>query len=166
MKTANWEHNNNFNSLTHEQILLWLDRYREFMFEIWRNNPSLRYPKIKDFHYSSFKVCKEYHSTSSHPIKVNCGDVLTFTNKRSSYSGWIWCIDQNNNAGWVPLNYLKILGSQCKMLFDYDSSELSVKGGEIVIVEREESGWLLCRSSSNEMGWIPIDSVEIAKKIR
>ncbi len=28
--------------LTPEQIILWLDGHRQFMFEVWKNNPHLR----------------------------------------------------------------------------------------------------------------------------
>jgi hypothetical protein len=32
-------------NLTPEQTLLWLDDFRELMFEVWRKNPSLRKQK-------------------------------------------------------------------------------------------------------------------------
>ena len=45
------------------------------------------------------------------------------------------------------------------MRSDYDATELSVRVGEELLIQREESGWLLCENRAGQRGWVPANVV-------
>ena len=59
--------------------------------------------------------------------------------KESEWSGWIWCINGTGEMGWVPESNLKILETTCKVLQDYDATELSVDVGQELTIKMESS---------------------------
>jgi hypothetical protein len=110
------------------------------------------------------KVITEYESPFPDPLKLHKGDLVQIVEKETEWKGWIWCISSNGKEGWVPESYLKIQNNQASLLMDYDATELSVKIGEIYVIEDEESGWFFVSSKKGRKGWIPKENVEILIK--
>lgn len=106
------------------------------------------------------KVIAEYKSPFPDPLKIRRDDQVHPTEKKSEWSGWIWCINKNGKEGWIPRSYLKIQDNHAHLLRDYDATELTAKVGEEFVVEEEESGWFLVSGREGRKGWIPIKNVE------
>lgn len=90
------------------------------------------------------------------PITVRAGDELKIGRGDDEWPGWLFCKDSTGREGWVPEKYLKITGEKGLALQDYTAHELSAVEGEIVRVEKLESGWAWATSMTDETGWIPI----------
>ena len=48
------------------------------------------------------RVIYGYRSVYPYPLKLKSGEVVTIGKKKSEWSGWLWCEDQNGKKGWVP----------------------------------------------------------------
>jgi hypothetical protein len=107
------------------------------------------------------RVVKGHSSESETPLIVRSGEVLTFERRPTSWEGWIWCIDAAGNATWVPENWGSIEESSIKMIRDYDSMELTIRPGDEFEIYEKESGWAYGKSSSGEVGWVPLACLDI-----
>jgi uncharacterized protein YgiM (DUF1202 family) len=105
-------------------------------------------------------VVVEYQSAYPDPLVVKAGEELTIGEKKSGWSGWIWCTNRNGKSGWVPEKYVTRKGDTGTVLHDYASTELSVSVGETLIMGQEESGWIWCTNQKGQSGWVPADNVE------
>ena len=90
--------------------------------------------------------------------------VLKIEKKESEWSGWVWCINELGNGRWIPENYLKISEDSCRILRDYDSTELTVKVGDKLEIEKIESEWIWATNKKRKQGWVPLKNVKIMKK--
>ena len=96
------------------------------------------------------------------------GDRLSFERKPTEYAGWIWCTAVGGTAaegapayaGWVPEAWVRIEGSTCVLLRDYDAMELPLDVGEDVVINLRESGWAWVRNSRGREGWVPLECLE------
>jgi hypothetical protein len=45
----------------------------------------------------------------------------------------------------------------------YDTTELAASKGDVLLVveQDDESGWWWCQANSGEVGWVPIEVLEI-----
>jgi uncharacterized protein YgiM (DUF1202 family) len=107
------------------------------------------------------RVVQGHRSNYPEPLKLKVGEVLTLEDREAEYSGWLWCIDSSGKSGWVPENYVEVLGPSIKMKRDYDATELSIKEGAEVTVYCEESGWVWCKTGDGKHGWLPLKNVEL-----
>jgi hypothetical protein len=107
-----------------------------------------------------YKVTKPYEPEGTESIVVSKGGKLRYKRKPTAWSGWIWCIASTGEAAWVPESWVKIDGDLCEFSRDYDSTELSVRKGEVLELELEESGWAWVRNSAGDYGWVPADRIE------
>jgi len=55
---------------------------------------------------------------------------------------------------------LDTAGATAVMLRDYTARELTVRPGDELDVIEALDGWLLCRSPSGLVGWVPAESTE------
>jgi hypothetical protein len=60
----------------------------------------------------------------------------------------------------VPSPYVERDGSSGIMRRDYDATELTVRGGDLLEVIEEVSSWYLCRTADDQVGWVPCENVE------
>ena len=101
------------------------------------------------------RVVKGYRTNYPEPLKLMAGEILTLGDRESQYAGWLWCTDKNGNSGWVPENYVEIIGLSVRMNRDYDATELNVDEGDELWILDQESGWVLCRTDDGRLGWLP-----------
>jgi hypothetical protein len=112
------------------------------------------------------EVIKVHEPSTSDPLVIIKGEKLKFEEKKTEFQGWIWCINKNVKGGWVPRNYVKVVGKECEALENYDAIELSVSIGEKFIIEKEESGWFWVSNNEGKTGWVPIENVKLIEDIK
>jgi uncharacterized protein YgiM (DUF1202 family) len=108
----------------------------------------------------TYHVIRAYQASTSSPLIVRKGDVLSAGDKTSEWPGWIWCTDPSGKSGWVPEKYVRRAERRCTMLRDYDATELTVEPGEEVTILGRESGWGWCVNQQGLRGWIPLNHIE------
>ncbi len=104
-------------------------------------------------------VVEEYRSAFPDPIITREGEELEVIPRETDWPGWVWCVRENGNGGWVPTNYIQLNLNSCRMLRDYDATELTVKVDDKLTILAEESGWAYCKTGDNKIGWVPLKNV-------
>ena len=82
----------------------------------------------------------------------------------NEWPGWLWCIDKNGLASWVPENYLHIRQETGTLLCDYDATELSVNLDDRLTIIKHEAGWYWCKDTNEQYGWIPAENITFGNK--
>jgi SH3-like domain-containing protein len=82
------------------------------------------------------------------------GEVLEAGRTDPDNPSWRWCVNAEGLGGWLPEDWL-VAGRARE---DFDTTELSVTGGEAVTLIRAHTRWWLCRREDGHTGWLP-DSV-------
>lgn len=112
------------------------------------------------------RVITAYTAQYPDPITFARGETITVTGREGPWRQnpawmWVWCEDARGKSGWVPTSYVERRGEGIGSgLRDYSAVELSVLAGELLTVEDEEAGWLLCVTEDGRRGWIPLECVE------
>ena len=107
-----------------------------------------------------FRVRKDYESPYPEPLEIRAGETVTVSDKESEWPGWVWCTSAINRSGWIPESCVEQMGDRRRVLRDFNTRELSVRLGERLVAEREESGWLWCLNQRGQSGWVPKDHLE------
>ena len=119
-------------------------------------------PEPKDDRHRVCRAIAAYRSPYSGPFVLHPGDPLTIGDRKSEWSGWLWCTDRRGESRWVPEAYVERRGDIGMALCDYDATELSVQVGEELLVDREESGWIWCTNRRGKSGWVPVENLDCA----
>jgi hypothetical protein len=104
-------------------------------------------------------VVADHAATYSDPIILRRGDAVEIGKCDDEWPGWIWCTNVQGKSGWVPEAFLRMEHGRAFAAGDYDARELNVQVGDRLTVLEEESGWLLCRSETGSVGWVPAKNV-------
>src|SRR5882672_7254327 len=109
-------------------------------------------------------VVAVYETQYPDPLTMNVGDKLKIVKSRDDeWPGWVLCESQNGKQGWVPENIVKIDGIGAVAQQGYEAREVTVMEGEIVRIERVESGWAWVTNMTNETGWVPLKNLKIVE---
>jgi len=111
--------------------------------------------------YFRYRVIERHQASDLEPLIITRGEILSYEIKETDWIGWVWCINKNGKAGWVPETYLKVQKDNCEVLQDYNAIELTANIGEELVMKKEESGWFWVINDQGKEGWIPIKSVKI-----
>jgi hypothetical protein len=112
------------------------------------------------------RVVASYAAQYADPITFRRGETIVVTDREEPWREnparmWVWCEDARGKSGWVPTSYVERHdGGSGVGLRDYSAVELSVSPGELVTVEEEVAGWLLCDTDDGRRGWVPLECVE------
>jgi len=106
------------------------------------------------------RVKSDFEGGSAEPIFGVAGERLSWERRPTDHPGWVWCTNQAGRSGWVPEGWLELHEGQCELRRDYDGTELTVKAGQMVWVELEESGWALVTRHGGGRGWVPLKHLE------
>lgn len=104
-------------------------------------------------------VIKNHKSDNTKPLIVKTGELIEGQENKTEWDGWLWCRTQHGLAGWMPKNYLRRHSDKSgyySALREYNSNELTINIGQSVFILDEESGWVLIKTASQEVGWIPL----------
>ncbi len=110
------------------------------------------------------RVIADHQASYPDPISVQAGEELYVSGKEDNWRGWIWlwCENSAGKSGWVPRGYVERRDEKHVARYDYDAIELSVRAGEEVTLEKEESGWFWCVNQAGKSGWVPAEKIERA----
>ena len=109
-------------------------------------------------------VVAGYETKYPDPLVMDAGDKLKIVTRRDDeWPGWVFCESQNGKRGWVPENGVVIDGDAAVAQQSYVAREVSVMEGEIVRIEKEESGWAWVTNMTNETGWVPLKNLKIVE---
>ena len=98
------------------------------------------------------------------PLTMNPGDELKILKRRDDeVPGWVFCENGTGKQGWVPENVIKIEADRAIAQQGYDAREVPVMEGEIVRIERVESGWAWVTNMTNETGWVPMKNLKLVE---
>jgi uncharacterized protein YgiM (DUF1202 family) len=113
------------------------------------------------------KVGRDYRATNPDPLIVQAGEPLVLSGRVDPWRDnpqwiWVWATDPRGKSAWVPQTLIQRQGDQVIARYDYSARELDAVAGEMVQIEREESGWYWCENQQGEQGWLPLDHVALA----
>ncbi len=98
------------------------------------------------------------------PLTMSTGDALKILQRKSEeWPGWVFCESKTGKKGWVPESIVAINAENAVAQQNYDAREVSVMEGEIVRIERTESGWAWVTNMTNEAGWVPLKKLKIVE---
>ena len=108
-------------------------------------------------------VVASYEIQYPDPIAVEPGQSLKIVKRDEEWPGWVFCEHPIGKQGWVPESSLKIDGDRATAQQSYVAREISVMEGEIVRIEKLESGWAWVTNMTNETGWLPLKNLKIVE---
>lgn len=77
------------------------------------------------------------------------------------WKNWVWCISKKSNlSGWVPKQYLHIIGNTGTAIKEYSSVELRVIIGDELTIHFYLNGWGWCTDTAGNQGWVPNENFE------
>jgi uncharacterized protein YgiM (DUF1202 family) len=110
-----------------------------------------------------YRVIADYDSPYTEPFFLKKGEMVQVGRRDDEWVGWVWCRSSAGESRWVPEAYL---GRDGQVMRDYESTELTVKVGDVVTAVLQESGWLWCANQSGKNGWVPLNVLEPAQSDR
>jgi len=96
-------------------------------------------------------------TTFPNPLKLHSGAKVIVEDRPTTYPGWLWCRAEDGVEGWVPAEILERDGDRGTLRRDYDATELTVAAGETLELIEKVAGWAFCRTSSGQVGWVPLE---------
>jgi hypothetical protein len=105
-------------------------------------------------------------STTAHrkpdrlPLQLAVGESVRAGDRDTEWPEFVF-VTAEHGAGWVPARYLSQPSGSAVVQTAYDTTELTTRAGEVLDVVAEDlvSGWLWCRSSDSQQGWVPVGTV-------
>jgi hypothetical protein len=108
---------------------------------------------------TSYEPKPEY---KTNPLVTSAGQELKIVRmKDEEWQGWVLCENHEGTQGWVPENILKIVKDTGVVQEKYEARELSAIEGEIVRIEKLESGWAWVTNMTNDSGWVPMKNLKL-----
>ena len=105
-----------------------------------------------------------YDTQYPDPLTMKTGDKLRIVRRNDDeWPGWVFCETQNGKKVWVPETIININDDSAVAQQNYDAKEVSVMEGEIVRIEKVESGWAWVTNMTNETGWVPLKNLKIVE---
>ncbi len=106
-------------------------------------------------------VVRAHRPARESVLAASAGDILHPLRREAEWPGWVWCADGQGVEAWVPERWLRYTGRRAVLIRDYNSSELSLQPGMRLTVLDEESGWVLASLHGGDIGWAPVDCLQI-----
>jgi len=93
-------------------------------------------------------------------MTIDVGQEVTVM-KDAEWPGWLLCQTSSGKQGWVPEKIVKITGGKAVAQQSHDAREISMQEGEIVRIEKIETGRAWVTDMTNETGWVPLKNLKI-----
>ena len=107
-------------------------------------------------------VVAGYDAKHSDQMMIDVGQELTVL-KSDEWPGWLLCQNSIGKQGWVPEKIVKITGGSAVAQESHDAHEISMQEGEIVRIEKIETGRAWVTDMTNETGWVPLKNLKIVE---
>ena len=110
------------------------------------------------------KVIKSHHSDIAIPFQAERGEHVRGEEKPTQWEGWLYCKNKVGVTGWVPKTFVtQVKDSTDTYQFtrDYNALEINAIKGEVVKIKEIESGWAKIENKSGEVGWIPLENLDL-----
>lgn len=90
------------------------------------------------------------------------GDEVEIGERSPEWPAFVF-VTAEHGEGWVPERHFTSDRPRAVTVAKYDTVECAVDQGDVVtVIERDdESGWWWCRSDSGDVGWIPVEILDI-----
>lgn len=96
------------------------------------------------------------HRAPEHPaIQVAAGDMVTLGQRDTEWPQFVWATLGNGLGGWIPALLFDNTQGTASALADYDTRELDVEAGEILVLHREFAQWWWAENRHGQTGWVP-----------
>ena len=95
-------------------------------------------------------------------MTIDAGQELTVM-KNDEWPGWLLCQNSSGKQGWVPEKIIKITAGKAVAQEPHDTREISMQEGEIVRIEKIETGRAWVTDMTNETGWVPLKNLKIVE---
>ncbi len=121
------------------------------------------YPRYLGPWGKEFLVTEDRDSDYPDPVRLRKGTEVGLGRMcdREGWEKWIECLCAGKK-GWAPVQIFERTGEGSgRALEDYDATELSVRRGDIFVMERELNGWyhgFLSREPDRK-GWVPKENL-------
>jgi hypothetical protein len=110
------------------------------------------------------RVKKNHTSDVLIPFKAKKGEIVVGEEKPTQWEGWLYCENEQGIEGWVPKAFINKIPNKKKLFKfnrDYNAYELSASKGDLVEIRETVSGWALVASENGELGWIPLENLDL-----
>lgn len=107
-----------------------------------------------------FIVTEAHKAATGGPLIAARGSILSYERRKTDWTGWLYCTDQDGNSGWVPESWMRVDEHFSMMERDYDSTELSVSPGDLFLGKIIESGWVQGFDVHGNEGWVPLECLQ------
>lgn len=105
------------------------------------------------------RVTAAHRSPARPAIRVNSGDQVTLGERDTEWPAFTWVTLANGLGGWMPATIFTVAGERATALQDYDTRELDVDEGEVVVLHREMANWWWAENAAGDTGWVPSRNV-------
>ena len=95
-------------------------------------------------------------------MAIDTGQELTLI-QGDELPGWLLCQNSDGKQGWVPEKIVEVRGGRAVAQQPHDAREISMQEGEIVRIERIETGRAWVTDMTNETGWVPLKNLKIVE---
>ena len=107
-----------------------------------------------------YRVIKEHVRSYDEPLKLRAGERVTVGRHDTKSVSWLWCTNLLGIGGWVPESILGYRdASSAVVTANYNSIELTIASGELVVGCHSFEGWIWCKKGPNEEGWVPLENL-------
>ena len=105
-------------------------------------------------------VTKAHKASFDYSVVFKKGDKVSVGREDLEMPGWFWCKNRNSVWSWIPEEYLDRQGGEGTITHDYDTTELTVKAGEMLEYVTEVQFWTLCVTLDDKKGWVPTSNLK------
>lgn len=103
-------------------------------------------------------VLRDWTKSYDPALNVARGDPLFVVKEdNKQWAGWIWCTNANGLSGWLPIQVFDgvKIGANNITVMEFDTVELSVSTGEILLIHNRLNDWSWCKNQRDQAGWVP-----------
>ena len=111
-----------------------------------------------------YRVIRQHNRSYDEGIQFHCGESVQVGRRDDRWSSWLWCTNDLGLGAWVPEQLLSTTDpTRTVVTADYNSIELTVKPGELLLGTKVLAGWVWCKNSRHEEGWVPVENLQLTR---
>ena len=114
------------------------------------------------------RVVQDWNASFPDGVVFSPGDRVRLEKFDPDWPGWGWGLTSTGAGAWLPLAIFVpesdpsfSLPVDGVIVESYESTELTARAGETVVIFRQMSGWYWAEDEMGRRGWIPVICVEL-----